>query len=210
MKTLLTLLALLVAFALHRRPPGNGPGHPHDAGDSTGRPSRQSGHIDAANGMTSAQQATAEAAARGRAGAGQGTGTGTPQGQPTNQWSNVQGNPPNPTNININAGRRIHILDGDGDGVGGGHAPGTGLPNKTEFPDGWEDDVIIDRVVDVARNPDQPPVLPVPTHRRAVRFAEPLRHHCQPTAHNAMPPALRPRFGSESAGRRRRAWRGAR
>ncbi|WP_373686200.1 EndoU domain-containing protein [Nocardia gamkensis] len=44
---------------------------------------------------------------------------------------------------------------------GGGHAPGTGMPNKTEFPDtdDWEDDKIIDRIVDVAKNPDQPPVL---------------------------------------------------
>lgn len=156
MKTLLTLLALLVAFALHRRPPGDGPGRPPDAGDPTGRPSQQSGNINAANGVTSAQQATGEAATRGRA--GQGAGTGNPQGRPTNQWGNVQGNPPNPANININPGRRVHILDGDGDGVGGGHAPGTGLPNKTEFPDRWEDDVIIDQVVDVARNPDQPPI----------------------------------------------------
>ncbi|MEU4813329.1 EndoU domain-containing protein [Nocardia fluminea] len=79
-----------------------------------------------------------------------------------NQWSKVTG--PVPSSISITQGRRIHILDGDGsdDVNSGGHAPGTGIPGKTEFPDDekvWDDDQIIDRALDVAKNPDQPPVL---------------------------------------------------
>ncbi|MGW4330336.1 EndoU domain-containing protein [Nocardia sp. NPDC004573] len=87
----------------------------------------------------------------------------TDGGSSGNQWDKVEGAKPNPANITISHKRRIHILDGDGsdDINGGGHAPGTGMPNKTEFPDtdDWEDDKIIDRIVDVAKNPDQPPVL---------------------------------------------------
>ncbi len=75
------------------------------------------------------------------------------------QWSKVTGSVP--SSISITQGRRIHILDGDGDEDGGGHAPGTGAPGKTEFPDTdlWEDDHIINSIVDVAKNPDQVPVL---------------------------------------------------
>ncbi|MFE9577211.1 EndoU domain-containing protein [Nocardia sp. NPDC006044] len=75
------------------------------------------------------------------------------------EWGKVQGTVPD--GISITQGRRIHILDGDGDEDGGGHAPGVGAPGKTEFPDTdtWTDDHIIDSVLDVARNPDQTPVL---------------------------------------------------
>ncbi|MEU0505416.1 EndoU domain-containing protein [Nocardia sp. NPDC005998] len=75
------------------------------------------------------------------------------------QWTKVQG--ATPGSISITQGRRIHILDGDGDEDGGGHAPGVGAPGKTEFPDTdtWDDDHIIDSILDVARNPDQAPVL---------------------------------------------------
>ncbi|MFC8046123.1 EndoU domain-containing protein [Nocardia sp. NPDC057353] len=74
-------------------------------------------------------------------------------------WKDAPGTAPG--NVSITEGRRIHILDGDGDEAGGGHAPGTGAPNKTEFPDSdpWTDDHIIDRIQDVAKNPDQTPVL---------------------------------------------------
>ena len=57
---------------------------------------------------------------------------------------------------------RIHILDGDpNDPTKGGHAPGTGRADKTEFPDTelWTDDHIIKSVEDVARDPDRPPVF---------------------------------------------------
>ncbi|MGW8653069.1 EndoU domain-containing protein [Nocardia salmonicida] len=85
-----------------------------------------------------------------------------PASKPTNglgaQWSLVSG--PVPTSISISQLRRIHILDGGDDGTGG-HAPGTRMPGKTEFPDIplWTDDHIINSIQDVAKNPDQPPVL---------------------------------------------------
>jgi hypothetical protein len=48
-----------------------------------------------------------------------------------------------------------HILDGDGpDKRGGGHRHGTGRPRKTEFPEGWSDEVILSTVEQVAREPD--------------------------------------------------------
>jgi RHS repeat-associated protein len=50
------------------------------------------------------------------------------------------------------AARRRHILEGDA--TGGGHAPGTGIPGKTEFPPGWSDDKIIHEISDVATDPD--------------------------------------------------------
>ncbi|MQY24861.1 EndoU domain-containing protein [Nocardia aurantia] len=82
--------------------------------------------------------------------------TGSPNSTAGTLWGVV---PNGPSNITITQRDRIHILDGHGDGINGGHAPGTGMPNKTEFPDDWEDDEIIDRIVDVARNPDHPPEL---------------------------------------------------
>jgi len=53
--------------------------------------------------------------------------------------------------------RATHILDGDQ--WGGGHRPGTGRPEKTEFPASWDDSRIVDHITDVARSPDVPPVL---------------------------------------------------
>jgi hypothetical protein len=53
--------------------------------------------------------------------------------------------------------RAAHILDGDR--WGGGHRHGTGRPEKTEFPAGWDDERIIGQIVDVARFPDARPVL---------------------------------------------------
>jgi hypothetical protein len=53
--------------------------------------------------------------------------------------------------------RDKHILDGDGPGKGGGHRHGTGKPDKTEFPQIWDDKHIMRNVVDVARRPDAPP-----------------------------------------------------
>lgn len=44
-----------------------------------------------------------------------------------------------------------HILDGDK--TGGGHRPGTGKPNKSEFPTGWSDDRIKGEISDVATDP---------------------------------------------------------
>jgi hypothetical protein len=46
--------------------------------------------------------------------------------------------------------RAEHILSGDKSG--GGHRSGTGSPGKTEFPQDWTDDDILDGVADVAEN----------------------------------------------------------
>ena len=58
--------------------------------------------------------------------------------------------------IRVTPDRRTHILDGEPDG-GGGHRHGTGKPGKTEFPASWDDEKVIDTIVDVARRPDMPP-----------------------------------------------------
>jgi hypothetical protein len=46
-----------------------------------------------------------------------------------------------------------HILDGDA--TGGGHAPGTGIPGKSEFPASWSNDQILDTISDISTDPDQ-------------------------------------------------------
>jgi hypothetical protein len=57
--------------------------------------------------------------------------------------------------IRITPERATHILDGDG--TGGGHRHGTGKPGKTEFPASWDDEKIVDAIVNVACRPDQEP-----------------------------------------------------
>jgi hypothetical protein len=47
-----------------------------------------------------------------------------------------------------------HILDGDG-GKSGGHRAGTGRPGKSEFPQRWSDEDILNHAEDVART-EQP------------------------------------------------------
>ena len=42
-------------------------------------------------------------------------------------------------------------------GYGGGHAPGTGRRGATEFPAGWSREQITERLLDVARYPDETP-----------------------------------------------------
>ncbi len=71
----------------------------------------------------------------------------------------VGGHPdrPPPDSLHVVPERARHILDGDR--WGGGHRHGTGRPTKTEFPSGWDDDKIIGHVLDVARNPGDPPVF---------------------------------------------------
>lgn len=70
---LLALLALVLRFALHRRPPdADGPGRPPDADgpsqtpDADGQPSQRHGSVNAGEGLTSAQDTTGEIAQRGR------------------------------------------------------------------------------------------------------------------------------------------------
>lgn len=48
---------------------------------------------------------------------------------------------------------RKHILEGDGPNAGGGHRPGTGKPGKSEFPQGWNDEKILDALSDIATDP---------------------------------------------------------
>jgi hypothetical protein len=71
----------------------------------------------------------------------------------------VGGHPerPPPDSLHVAPERARHILDGDR--WGGGHRHGTGRPGKTEFPSGWDDEKIIGHVLNVARNPDEPPVF---------------------------------------------------
>jgi Bacterial EndoU nuclease len=94
-------------------------------------------------------------------GAGQLTGRGDGQLGPA--WEGVLSAKPGAgADIHTKPLDRIHILDGDpNDPTKGGHAPGTGRADKTEFPDTelWTDDHIITSVEDVARDPDRPPVL---------------------------------------------------
>jgi Bacterial EndoU nuclease len=65
--------------------------------------------------------------------------------------------PPPLDSLRVAPERAGHILDGDR--WGGGHRHGTGRPEKTEFPCGWDDDKIIGHILDVARAPDDPPVF---------------------------------------------------
>ncbi len=68
------------------------------------------------------------------------------------------GDRPPPDRIRVSPERAAHILDGDPTGNGGGHRHGTGRPGKTEFPASWDDQKVLDAVLDVARRPDRPPV----------------------------------------------------
>jgi Bacterial EndoU nuclease len=57
---------------------------------------------------------------------------------------------PNQAGYRVSPGRRIHILTGDL--TGGGHKFGAGK-GKSEFPQSWSDDAIIDAIEDVANDP---------------------------------------------------------
>lgn len=72
-------------------------------------------------------------------------------------WDLVDDRPP-AEEIQVSPERRTHILDGEPNG-GGGHRHGTGMEGKTEFPASWDDEKIVDNVLDVARRPDSVPVL---------------------------------------------------
>jgi len=62
---------------------------------------------------------------------------------------------PSVETIRVSPERTTHILDGEPGG--GGHRYGTGNPGKTEFPASWDDEQIINTLLDVAHRPDQPP-----------------------------------------------------
>jgi hypothetical protein len=72
-------------------------------------------------------------------------------------WDSVDtSNRPALDTLRVSPERRVHILDGDADG-GGGHRHGIGNPGKTEFPASWNDEKIINALLDVARRPDHSP-----------------------------------------------------
>ncbi len=83
---------------------------------------------------------------------------GTDQPEPSG-WDAIDAeNRPPPDAIRITPERGTHILDGNkGDNHGGGHRHGTGKPGKTEFPASWDDEKILDTLLDVARRPDRTP-----------------------------------------------------
>lgn len=60
----------------------------------------------------------------------------------------VMENPHSIDNVSIPEDRARHILDGEG--RSGGHRFGTGTPGKTEFPENWSDDDILDAIREVA------------------------------------------------------------
>jgi hypothetical protein len=86
--------------------------------------------------------------------------------RPSSAWDEVseedRAKRPGPDSLCLSPARAMHILDGDQ--WGGGHRPGTGRPEKTEFPASWDDSRIVGHITDVARSPDVPPVLQ-PNHR---------------------------------------------
>jgi hypothetical protein len=84
-------------------------------------------------------------------------------------WGSVEAadRPPVET-IHVSPDRAKHVLDGDADGSGG-HRHGTGNPGKTEFPATWDDEKIINALVDVARRPDHPPRQQEWNHRWVAR-----------------------------------------
>jgi hypothetical protein len=63
------------------------------------------------------------------------------------------GKPPAPEWVDLtDSAGRTHILDGDGTSSGG-HRPGTGIPEKSEFPKTWSDEEILHHISDVATDP---------------------------------------------------------
>ena len=72
-------------------------------------------------------------------------------------WDSVDAaNRPSLDALRVSPERTTHILDGDADGSGG-HRHGIGNPGKTEFPASWNDEKIMNALLDVARQPDHPP-----------------------------------------------------
>ncbi|MFI0465455.1 EndoU domain-containing protein [Saccharopolyspora sp. 5N102] len=142
------------------------PKNPHgDGGDggTTGKPPQKHGNIDAGKGISSAQQATAQAAQNGRPG---GSG-GKQPGKSTNPPPNKPAPPPKPTappkpdDIHHSDASEKHIIEGDG-GRQGGHLAGTGFSKKTEFPQGWDKPKILDAAHEVTQQ-GPPKTGPKPT-----------------------------------------------
>jgi hypothetical protein len=67
-------------------------------------------------------------------------------------WDRLGGHGLTPDQVHLTPAAVTHILDGDGAG-GGGHAPGAGVPGKSEFPQGWTRDKILADALSLARDP---------------------------------------------------------
>lgn len=132
----------------------------HGNSGNTGKPSQSHGNINASQGISSAQNATAQAAQQGRpGGSGQQTTPSTTPGKPTPPPKPTA--PPQTGNIHHSDVSRAHILEGDG-GRQGGHLAGTGFSKKTEFPQHWDRQKILDAAHQVTQQ--GPPVSgPKPT-----------------------------------------------
>ena len=52
----------------------------------------------------------------------------------------------------ISSERETHILDGDA--TGGGHGAGRGISGKREFPERWTDEVALDNITKVVKDPN--------------------------------------------------------
>jgi hypothetical protein len=74
-----------------------------------------------------------------------------PAAQAANRWQGY----PTLAAVPLSWSDRMHILFGDElNPASGGHLHGVDRPNKTEFPPGWDEDMIAREVTDVARHPD--------------------------------------------------------
>lgn len=72
-------------------------------------------------------------------------------------WGRVEAEDrPLPDAIRVSPERASHILEGDE--YGGGHRHGIGKPGKTEFPASWDNKKVVAAALDIAREPDLPPV----------------------------------------------------
>lgn len=84
--------------------------------------------------------------------------TTAPPNQQVPEMTSKNTNPWDPLSLLYGMGSLItperlnHILNGDA--TGGGHAPGTGIPGKTEFPSDWSNDKIESVIEDVATDPN--------------------------------------------------------
>jgi hypothetical protein len=67
-------------------------------------------------------------------------------------WDTAADPHPAPDAIHLTPQQATHILAGDRSG--GGHASGTGIPGKTEFPRGWSGEAITSAALSVARDPE--------------------------------------------------------
>lgn len=139
-------------------PKPKGPGGGNTGKTPAGKPSQQHGNINAGKGISSAQQATSQAAAKGHP---QGSGQQNTQGAANPTTPTKPTAPPDVKDIRHSPESETHIIEGDG-GRSGGHLAGSGFSKKTEFPQSWTRQDILDAAHQVTQQ--GPPVKgPYPT-----------------------------------------------